>query len=212
MGYFSIKMGRTHQEIQKHNFLWAPEPSYKGESGKRITQSGWKPVPEIKMGDISFLFLDGLIASIGIAQKDAYKSKRPKNRKYDKWKNKGYKVEIYLIELETPINFSSFINDFYSKFSDQSTPKLVSVSHKLTETYSNHLSENAGEFLLTKLTPKDRLAFQGALSLIVNSDFPLSAGNSWQVVDKNIAIKTADKTLIKEKSTDIPQDIISFFS
>jgi hypothetical protein len=211
MNYFTIKIGKTYDEVQSFGFLWAPEPTYINDKGKKITQAGWKPLPKIKKGDVAFLIKDGVIKQLGIAKKDAYKSERPKNRSFDEWKEKGYKVEVELIELTEQIDFKSFIEEFYISFGDQCSPKLITSEIKFGETYSNCLSVEAGQFILNKLSDVDKNIFTEVSLAKLRDIFPYRAGFSWEVISENTATKLADKTLINDHETGIPREIIAFF-
>lgn len=192
-------------------FLWAPLP-YFNKDNKKIANAGWKQVPNIKQGDIIFCNRDQKLIYVVVANEDAILSERPDSRKFDAWKKEGVRVNVDVFNIHNPISTTVFRDEFFEKFNNKCTPKLMSIKRKFCEQYAISLPSDAGEMLISRHgIPKNEIIERSDL-LNIDKTYPYDAGSSWTILSKNTAYKKVDKTLIKEISTGIPQDIVRFFT
>ncbi|TRY29805.1 HNH endonuclease [Aliiglaciecola sp. M165] len=210
MKFYSIKIGKTYDEVQRLKFLWAPV-KYVNGNGKVINNAGWPQLATMEEGDLAFLIKDGLIGQLGFAAKDAYMAPRPPGRAFDAWKKDGYRVDITLKNLATPIYFKDFIDLFHDQYNETSEPRLISEKGVFTETYSNRISTEAAKFLLSHIhesNNQDSIVFAESR---IDSKFPYSAGYSWEIKSSATCRKLCDKTILSDLETGIPKDMIEFF-
>lgn len=210
MKYYCIKVGKTREEVLNDNFLWAPKP-YENESGRKINNSGWTPLAEMVKGDVAFLIFDGVINEIATALSDAYSSLRPKSRKFEIWKKEGYRVDVQLTRLSTPIDFRAIAGKFVHKFPDSTTPKLFTPNNTFTETYSNRLTMDAGKYLLALADRKSAERIQECMALVLFDAYPQKHGNSWTLLSEVSASKQVDITLKRDFETGVPKSMLGFF-
>ncbi|MGI2141926.1 HNH endonuclease [Shewanella baltica] len=207
MNYYWVNVGRTFKEVIQDGVLWAPT-SYTNDKGIKINSAGWKPIPNIRKGDIVFCNRDGFLICIVVANADAISSPPPESRGFDKWKSNGFKVDVSVTEISPSIDTKIFRKQFFEEFNNTCTPKLLNKFEQFSEVYAVCLSRDAGEFLL-KYTgePKTKASdvSRGPMDPSVREAY------SWRVLNELIAIKSVDKSVIKEFSTGVPSSIVSFF-
>lgn len=148
--FYWVNLGDSHKEVLENNFLWAPSHTLNKKGEVRIS-AGWKSVPNIKQGDIIFCHHDKRVIFVAIANKDAYPSKRPESRKYERWKEDGYKVEVSLEVLNPPIPRDLFKDEFVDLFNNDCKPKLFDRNRKLAEQYMISLPASGGSMIMDAL-------------------------------------------------------------
>ncbi|GAB5379656.1 MAG: HNH endonuclease [Aliiglaciecola sp.] len=210
MKYYCIKIGKTHDEVLSQKFLWAPV-KYVNGNGKVINNAGWPQLATMEAGDLAFLIKDGVIGQLGIATKDAYMAPRPPGRVFDAWKKDGYRVDITLKNLATPFYFKDFIDLFHDQYNETSEPRLISEKGVFTETYSNRISSEAAKFLLSHIYQSNNQDTVALAESRIDSNFPYSAGYSWEVKSSTTCRKLCDKTILTDLETAIPKDMVEFF-
>lgn len=215
MNFYWVNVGISFKEVLQEGFLWAPVP-YTNKNGKLISPAGWKHVPNMKKGDVVFCNRDKRIVYVAVVKEDSYSSPRPESRKFDVWTKYGNRVEVDAYELNKNLTTDMFVEEFYEKFIDRCEPKIFNVNYDCCEQYAALMPNDAGEFLLNLIDEYKKSVVDSSQLLIEkdvrNYSFPyLSVGDTWQLVNSNLAVKSIDKTLSDQKWTCIPQDIVSFF-
>ena len=103
-------------------------------------------------------------------------------------------------------------NKLIQEHLEMSFSKNSMMNVPLCEQYSVLLSKNAGEMLMS-LTGDDNTLIRNASSMLdPDKIYPYNSGASWTILSQNTAYKKVDKTLVKDNSTGIPQEIIKFFT
>lgn len=154
MQYYWVNLGNSYEEVKKFSFLWAPQYGI-NINGNRYVNAGWKPIANIKEGDLIFCYFEGYIEYIALAKKNAYEAPRPKSRTYDKWKKEGYKVDVLLTKVISPVNVKDFLFEFRKKYLEETTPTLFNTTNKVGENYMISLQPNAAEFITNQLSDTD---------------------------------------------------------
>lgn len=147
MSFYWVNLGTSFKEVDKYRFLWAPAYTLQA-NGKKAVDSGWKHVPEVKKGDVVFCHKNGEIIYIAVAKTDAYPSIRPESRTFNKWKSEGFKIDVDLEVLNTPINTKDFKDALIRLYNDRCSPKLFSVEQQATQNYMISIPDGAGALLL----------------------------------------------------------------
>lgn len=215
MNYYWVNVGISFKEVLQHGFLWAPDP-YINEEGKKVNSAGWKHVPNMKKGDVVFCNKDKTILYVAVVKEDSFSSPRPESREFDVWKKNGNRVEVDLYELSDKLTTDIFVDEFYQRFIDRCEPKIFNVNLDCCEQYAAFMPNEAGEFLLN-LIEEHKQSVVDSSQLLIKKDirsylFPYqSVGETWQLLNSDVAVKRVDKTLSDQKWTCIPQDIVSFF-
>ncbi|MBB1432062.1 HNH endonuclease [Pseudoalteromonas sp. SG43-4] len=212
MNYFWVNIGETYQEVEDYSFLWAPLP-YLDEDGKKQNNAGWSPLEKAEVGDIFFCKNGSTFEYVAIATKKVYESKRPAARTFDRWKQLGRRVDVQLIKLKKPIASDSISDVFYNEYYDKCKPKVINKDKNFCEIYSSLLPLEAGKYLLSILG-NDAKELYSKRKYILENDiqkyvFPFEA-HSWTILNENVMRKVVDTTLIKEKTTGIPLNIVSY--
>ncbi|TMX39731.1 HNH endonuclease [Vibrio rotiferianus] len=148
MAYYWVNIGDSHEEVEKHNFLWAPEYGI-NKNGKRFVDAGWKPVPKVKSGDVIICHNNKHVVYLAQATSNAYPHQRPDTRTYDKWKNEGFKIEINLIVLPRPINNAEFKDEIIDRFNSSCVPKLFTSRREVGENYMISIPEAVADIVLS---------------------------------------------------------------
>lgn len=150
MSFYWVNLGRTYQEVADHKFLWAPSHTFNSR-GKKLIDGGWRHVPEVKRGDIIFCNENSRIIYVAVAKKNSYPAERPANRNFDQWKRDGFKIEVDLVILGTPVKLDDFRNELYERFNDATSPKLLTVQRMPAQKYLTRLPDGAGILIMNTL-------------------------------------------------------------
>jgi len=168
LSFYWVNLGDSYKEVEEHNFLWAPSSSV-DKKGNTIINAGWKHVREVAAGDVIFCHEDGRIIYIAVALSNAYQSPRPKSRKFDKWKKNGYRIDVDLEVLPSPIYTDEFRDELISLYNDKCSPKLFTVRREASQQYMVKLPDGAGALLLNVL---------GDLSVKIQDKLPNAKSNN----------------------------------
>lgn len=215
MNYYWVNVGVSFKEVLQDGFLWAPVP-YINDKGKKISSAGWKHVPSMRKGDIIFCNKDKHIVYVAVVKEDSFSSLRPESRKFDVWKNDGFRVEVDVYELNESLATGMFVKEFYDRFVTRCEPKVFNIKLECCEQYAAFMPNDAGDFLIN-LIDEHKQSVIDSSQLLIEKDvrsysFPYqSDGETWQLKSPTLATKKIDKTLNDQKWTCIPQDIVSFF-
>lgn len=213
MNYFWVNIGETYREVQENGFLWAPLP-YSDQNGKLQNNAGWLPLHKAEIGDVFFCKNGHKFEYIAIVTKVPYESRRPEAREFDRWKQVGCRVDVLLVKLQNPIKSESIAEVFFNDYYDKCKPKVINKDRNFCEIYSSTLPEEAGLYLMSLIGADKVKVKQQSKAVIENNidnyPFPYKS-HSWNIEDTNTIHKTVDSTLVKEKSTGVPLDIVSFF-
>ncbi|ENH7109826.1 HNH endonuclease [Vibrio fluvialis] len=147
MAYFWVNLGATLKEVQEGHFLWAPAYTYTPKGNKTV-KAGWRNVPKVKAGDTVICHEDKHVRFLAKAKTDAYEAPRPPNRKYDQWKKEGYRIDVELLHLSSPIPNDQFKLDFNLRFNEFCDPKLFNTDLNATENYMYSIPEGAAAIVL----------------------------------------------------------------
>ncbi|MGA1931523.1 HNH endonuclease [Arcobacter sp. YIC-464] len=154
VNFYWVNIGRSYKEVLDNSFLWAPAYTYLKDGQTKTVNAGWKHVPEVRKGDVIFCQHKKNICFIAVAKENAYPSQRPASRKFEKWKNEGYKIDVDLTILDTPIDRSLFIDDIKNIFNDKCSPKLVADSGTISQQYLISIPNGAAALILNHTTEK----------------------------------------------------------
>jgi len=215
VNYYWVNVGKSFKEVLQDGFLWAPIP-YVNENDRKISNAGWKHVPNMKKGDLAFCVKDKTILYVAVVKEDSYPDSRPKSRKFNAWKKHGIRVEVDVFELSDKLITDTFVNEFYEKFNNKCDPKVFNEKLGGCEQYAALMSNDAGEFVLNLIDEHKQTVIDTGHVLIEkdvrNYTFPYqSIGETWALLSSDVAVKRVDKTLRDQRWTCIPQDIVSFF-
>ncbi|GEM_PF-548761 len=148
MAYYWVNIGDSQEEVEKHNFLWAPEYGI-NKNGKRFVNASWKPVPKVKSGDVIICHSSKHVVYLAQATSDAYPHQRPDTRTYDKWKLEGFKIDVELIVLPQPIKNAEFKNEIIDRFNSSCVPKLFNSRREVGENYMVSIPEAVADIVLS---------------------------------------------------------------
>lgn len=134
MNFFWANIKKSYNEVIHNNFLWAPAYAIQ-KNGSKITDAGWKEMPNIRKGDHIICYRYGEIIGIAQALCDAYNSPRPETREFDQWKNEGYRVDISLTLLAEPIELDLYREHIYATYNVLCKPKLLTINKDVSQNY-----------------------------------------------------------------------------
>lgn len=134
MHFFWANIKKSYNEVIHNNFLWAPAYAIQ-KNGSKITDAGWKEMPNIRKGDHIICYRYGEIIGIAQALCDAYNSPRPETREFDQWKNEGYRVDISLTLLAEPIELDLYREHIYATYNDLCKPRLLTINKDVSQNY-----------------------------------------------------------------------------
>lgn len=147
MAFYWVNLGDSFDEVKKHSFLWAPSHTF-NKGGTKTVSAGWKHVPNVKKGDVILCHEDKHIIYLARATSDAYEAPRPKDRTFEKWKKEGYKIEVDLTILDTPLNNAEFKYDILGRFNEQCSPKLFGSNEQATQSYLISIPKHVAALVL----------------------------------------------------------------
>lgn len=148
MAYYWVNIGSSQEEVEKYNFLWAPEYGIDKNGNKFVTAS-WKPVPKVKSGDVIICHSNKHVVYLAQATSNAYPHQRPDTRTYDKWKPEGFKIDVDLIVLSQPINNAEFKDEIIDRFNSLCVPKLFNSRRQVGENYMVSIPEAVADLVLS---------------------------------------------------------------
>lgn len=148
--FYWVNLGDSHKEVLEYSFLWAPSHTL-NEKGKETINAGWKSVPNVKQGDVIFCHQNKRIIFVAVANKDAYESKRPESRKYERWKEDGYKIEVSLKPLGHPLSTDCFKDDFIELHNRNCNPTLFASDGRAAQLYMISLPASGGSMIMDAL-------------------------------------------------------------
>lgn len=212
MNYFWVNISETYQEVANNNYLWAPLP-YTNEEGIKQNNAGWPPLGDAKLGDIFFCKNGASFDHVAVVTREAYEDKRPATRAFDRWKDRGRRVDVSLIKIDSPIQAESIKDEFLNNFYDLCIPKVITVNKTFCEIYASSIPKEAGKYLLNLLGNAES-ELNEIREVILNNNYltyelPYKS-HSWTILNETVIYKVIDKTIKKEKSSGIPTDIVSF--
>ena len=162
MSFYWVNLGNSRNEVRKNGFLWAPTFTL-NKHGTRIANSGWLNVPKVKKSDVIFCHEGGKVLFIGIALRDAYPAPRPEGREYIHWKNEGYKVDVRLEILPTPLSAAEFKSEFIDRYNNKCSPLVFTAKGTAAQNYMCSIPEAAAALILEALGATS-LPIQDAIS------------------------------------------------
>ncbi|MDP4489911.1 HNH endonuclease signature motif containing protein [Pseudoalteromonas piscicida] len=150
MAYYWVNLGTSYREVLEDSFLWSP--THQIRNGKKTHKTDWSNTANIKLGDVIFCHNSGEIIAVAIAKMDAYRAERPKSRTFDIWGIEGNKVEVDLIQLNTPVDTSVFRHELFHRFNSECVPKLLTQGkHQCTQSYLVKIPKGAASFVFDHL-------------------------------------------------------------
>lgn len=150
MDFFWVNLGTSYKEVAVNKFLWAPAYVI-GKNGKKKTNAGWDQVQEVKAGDVIFCHLSGNIIYVAVALKDAYPAKRPETGTYDQWNDDGFRIDVDLIEITTPVSVAGFKPTLIAIHNQNCLPALFTKTGGTAQQYMVRLPPGAGSLILSYL-------------------------------------------------------------
>lgn len=147
MQFYWVNLGSTKNEVVEGGFLWAPISTRNGYGGEFYPEH-WTNVSRVRDGDIVFCYFDGCIRYIATAKGNAYLCQRPINRAFKEWGENGYRVDVLLEKLESPIQRIEVAKSLATRFSQEIRPSLFTKDFSVAQIYMASLPKAAGLFLL----------------------------------------------------------------
>ncbi|NOH40128.1 HNH endonuclease [Vibrio coralliilyticus] len=159
MAYYWVNLGVSYKEVRDHNFLWAPSHTYT-EKGEKTVKPGWKHVPHVKRGDVVICHENKRVIYIAQATKNAYPAPRPESRTFDEWKKDGYKIEVDLTILDTPVPNELFKHRIIERLNSKCDPLLFNVEANATQNYMVAIPDEVAAIVLSSLDKSQLIEFK----------------------------------------------------
>lgn len=187
MAYFGVNLGTTLTEVQEGHFLWAPAYTYRAKGNKTV-KAGWRNVPKVKKGDIVICHEDKHIRFLAKAKCDTFSAPRPKNRKYDQWKNEGFQINVELLHLKSPVSNEQFKLDFANRFNELCDPKVFNTDLNATENYMYSIPDGAAALVLNCLAD-DTTDFFDQPNITVYASTPKRVSKAERMLEREVRAK-----------------------
>jgi len=149
MSFYWVNIGLSKDFVRREKFLWAPQYGL-NKSGSRFVDEGWKQVPFVEKGDVIFCCHKQYIVFVAVAKSDAFEFSCPDDPVFEAWEQGGYRIDIDLIELNTPYSIKSLKPTLYHFHNDRCKPKLLTKTG-LRQNYLTLLADSAAGYILDEL-------------------------------------------------------------
>ena len=151
MNFYWVNIGTSKKEVREFHYLWAPTHTYVNGGRTKTINAGWKHMPNVRSGDILFCHFEKKIQFVAVARKNPYLTHRPTSRKFDKWKNEGYKIEVELFVLSNPISRDEFKDDINKFYNEYCSPKLIADNGNISQQYLFFIPVGLGLLILDSI-------------------------------------------------------------
>jgi len=221
VNYFFVFQNKSYKTEKDGSYLWSPKLT---KDGKK--KSHWERMKEVTKGDIILHCFNQRIVAYSTAMADVYSSKRPIELSAPNlWEEEGWRVDVSYTEIDNPIHIAAHISKIrelqpemhapFNSINRGNTGYLFQSNARLTDyllLQTEQIQTNSN-MLITIREIRERVLNEGIVNSHDNLDknrFPFRS-YSWELISKNVFIKTTDKSVFEHNGSGIPKDIRAFF-